>query len=371
MLLGSVFAILLLGRYLQKKKDADLLLVIMLALMIYDRTTYTIGFMGWYDTFENTKVNYFLWPIGLAIGPLVYLYVRTTIEAPFKLTKGDIWHLVPAIVYILYKLVLIVHDAQQDDWDQGYSGGWKAHFDDTYVNDIRAFLGYTSKLIYAVLTVQIFSRYRKKVMEFFSNTFDVELNWIFLFLVVYLLLFAYGIVAELLDLSGIVEMGYKDYWWINLAYAIAIVLLGYKAYRVDIDRLHHLTWDIPQEQLTKPAQRTDLYAKGLANIKEQLIAEQAYLNPDLTLKEVAAMSSLSAHDISAHINQGLGINFNEYINQYRVDAVKEALSNPDMAHLSLVAIAMDCGFNSKATFNRVFKKLTGQSPSAYRASLRS
>jgi len=367
MVIGSVFAILLLGRYFQKRKHADLLLVIILALMIYDRTTYTIGFMGWYDTFKNTNVNYFLWPMGMAIGPLVYLYVRTTIEAPFRLRKVDYWHFVPAIVYIIYKIVLIIHDAQQEDWGQGYSGGWKAQFDETYVSDVRAFLAYTSKMIYAIVTVQIFARYRKKVKEYFSNTYKVELNWILIFLVVYLSLFVYGTLAELLDLSDIVHMGYTDFWWVNLAYSLAVVLLGYKAYRVDLASLHMLTWDIPQEVKGVFVGDTDIYDDGLKTIKSVILDSSAHLNPDLTLKEVSQISEMSIHEVSEHINKGLGINFSEYINRYRVDEVKKALLDPDSSHLSLVAIAMDSGFNSKATFNRVFKKITGQSPSDYRS----
>ena len=140
------------------------------------------------------------------------------------------------------------------------------------------------------------------------------------------------------------------------------------AYRVDLARLHELTWDVTPRGEDHLPKESSTYKKGLLEIEECIRSNKAHLNPDINLKDLAHMTGFSKHDLSEHINQGLGINFNEYINQFRVGEVKSALKDPDKSHLSLVAIAIDSGFNSKATFNRVFKKITGQSPSQYRSS---
>jgi AraC-like DNA-binding protein len=66
--------------------------------------------------------------------------------------------------------------------------------------------------------------------------------------------------------------------------------------------------------------------------------------------------------VSKMINQGFGQNFNDFINQFRIEAVKEKLQKGEHLQQTLLGIAFDCGFNSKATFNRSFKKITGQSP---------
>ena len=96
---------------------------------------------------------------------------------------------------------------------------------------------------------------------------------------------------------------------------------------------------------------------GLAMEKDKV-----YLNPELTVREVASKLNTSASLVSNVINTGFGKNFNQYVNDFRVEAFKEAVANPENDRFNLLSIALDCGFNSKATFNRVFKNATGLSP---------
>ena len=72
--------------------------------------------------------------------------------------------------------------------------------------------------------------------------------------------------------------------------------------------------------------------------------------------------------LSQVINVGARRNFNDFVNEYRVDEFKRQVRNPANAHLSFLGLALDCGFNSKATFNRAFKKFTGLSPKEFAGS---
>ena len=362
---GLIFAALLFYRYRSKKKDAYLLIALILLVMAYARTTYTIGFMGWYDAFKNTKINYYLWPMGLAMAPLIYLYVRTTIKHPFKLTRKDLWHFLPFGIFVLGKLTILFHDMSGDDWEQGYSSGWKAAYEDVYVDAIMTHVIYTVQVLYLAFTLQLYLSYRQKIKHFFSNTYNVELNWIRNFLAVYIILFVYGAITNIID-AYIIELDYVHKWWLQLFSAIAIVYLCIKAYITDIDGLHGLTFGMTDEVQKNIKKDPERYAMALSKISSCLEENETYLNPDITLRDLASASKLSTHEVSEAINSGYGINFNELINRYRVDKVKKELLDTDKDHLSLVAIAHDCGFNSKATFNRVFKKVTGTSPSEYR-----
>ena len=76
---GLIFVVLLFIRYFKRRNISDLFLALILLLTSYSQTCYTIGFMGWYDAFRTTKVNYFLINIGIALAPLIYLYVKSQI----------------------------------------------------------------------------------------------------------------------------------------------------------------------------------------------------------------------------------------------------------------------------------------------------
>jgi AraC-like DNA-binding protein len=93
-----------------------------------------------------------------------------------------------------------------------------------------------------------------------------------------------------------------------------------------------------------------------------MAAERPWLEPELTLAELAQRLSLHPAQLSKVVNLGCGQNFNDFVNRYRVAEAQRKLADPRFAHYSLVGVALESGFNSKSTFNRVFKKLTGQAP---------
>ncbi|RZK44358.1 MAG: AraC family transcriptional regulator, partial [Hymenobacter sp.] len=91
--------------------------------------------------------------------------------------------------------------------------------------------------------------------------------------------------------------------------------------------------------------------------------ERPWLEPELTLAELAQRLRTHPAQLSRIINLGCGQNFNDFVNTYRVAEARRKLADARFAHYSLVGVALESGFNSKSTFNRVFKKLTGQAPS--------
>ena len=90
-----------------------------------------------------------------------------------------------------------------------------------------------------------------------------------------------------------------------------------------------------------------------------------YLDPELTLRTLAAQIDLSERKLSTILNEGLGTSFYDYVNAYRVQEAKARLTADDAANYSISGIGELCGFNSKSTFFRIFKKATGLSPGAY------
>lgn len=104
-------------------------------------------------------------------------------------------------------------------------------------------------------------------------------------------------------------------------------------------------------------------------LREQLISffeeEQPYLDPQLTLKDVAEVLEVNTNKTSFLINECFGKNFNDFINTYRLARFKEIALNPKNAHITLLGLAYDSGFNSKSVFNTFFKKVEGCTPSKW------
>ncbi len=119
---------------------------------------------------------------------------------------------------------------------------------------------------------------------------------------------------------------------------------------------------IGRQQIVIPAQEAKV---TLAQLKDVVASQKPYLNPELTLRDLAKMAGTTDKKLSFVLNEHLKLKFNDYVNQFRVEAFKEAAAKEENKNLSLVGIAKECGFKSKSSFYRAFKNQTGQSPTEY------
>ena len=106
----------------------------------------------------------------------------------------------------------------------------------------------------------------------------------------------------------------------------------------------------------------------IAKLKAYMEAEDPYLNPALTLRGLANQLSIHPNQLSRLLNENIGKNFNEYINQMRIEHFKELVVDPANSHISLIGLAYESGFNSKTVFNTTFKKMVGMTPGAFQKS---
>ena len=91
-----------------------------------------------------------------------------------------------------------------------------------------------------------------------------------------------------------------------------------------------------------------------------------FLNPGLSLLSLSKELKISSGDLSSLINSSFNLNFNDFINGYRVAEFKQQIYLPDNKNFTILSVALDCGFNSKSTFNRAFKKSEGKSPKEWK-----
>lgn len=366
---GLVFAILLLRRYLKKRIISDLFLFFILIITCYQETCFTIGFMGWYDTFRNTKINYFLIPLSIAIAPLIYFYIKSITTSNYVFRRKDWWHFVPAISIVIYRFIIYGYDVLQPGFNEVQNGVLKEKLDQLLVLPVVEVFSTGQMLLYLAFTFQLFYNYRKKINQYFSNTYKLELNWILSFLVVFSFLFLYSTIQGLIGVL-ITDLSYAQRWWLMFFTGLAIIYIGIKGYFTNTTKLKKLDFSFSPHLISIPEgeEKQDLKVisqEDINHIKRLMEIEKAYLNPELNLSDLAKQANMSRAQLSEIINSGFHKNFNDFVNMYRVEAIKSMLKEDKQKQLSLLGIAYECGFNSKATFNRVFKKLTNNSPSEY------
>ncbi|MBO6524811.1 MAG: AraC family transcriptional regulator [Balneolaceae bacterium] len=358
---GYLFALILFFRYFKKKKASDLILGVFLVITGLRCTAYMIGFMGWYDVNPNTKINYFLVDYSLILGPLVYFYVKSITHPNFRFKKKDTWHAVPWLIYVSLQIFIYLYDVQQSGFYDVQDGVLYVKINYS-IGIYMVILGIISRSIYFYHAAKTFYKFRGKIRQFFSNTYKVELNWLRYFLIVYLGLFILRI-GFIFTNQFFYQMTWTQNWWWYLIASMVLVYLGMMGIFADLGKLSELEFVEPKE--TKQDEEIKELAPFKEKVEEFMEDEKAFLNPDLTLAELSKMVELPTNQLSKVINTGFGKNFNDFINAYRVEEVKNALSDPAYSHFSVLGIAFECGFNSKATFNRVFKRVTGHSPTEY------
>ncbi|NKI31052.1 helix-turn-helix domain-containing protein [Croceivirga thetidis] len=365
---GLLLAILLYRRFLNKRLLPDIFLAAILLIMCYHRTTYTIGFMGWYDTFRNTKINYYLVAMDLLMAPLLFFYVKSILNPKFKLLRKHIWHAMPWILFFLTKLFILIYDSQQPGFDENQNGYLVVNFQWPYLNTIVSIFSSAQMLLYLAFSFQLYFQYKKEIKQFFSNTTKKELNWVLTFLLLYSFIFLYGIVQVFID-SFVFEMSWTQKWWIQFFSALVLLYFGVKGYFTDFSFLKDFHPTENQNEKSNLKELKGGFDDKKAEISALFQKEQLYLDPELNLAQLSKRMSLNRIEVSELINNGFGKNFNDFVNHYRIEQFKERLKKGDHQQMSLVGIAFDCGFNSKATFNRVFKKVVQLTPTQYLESL--
>lgn len=367
---GLIFVILLFNRYYKKRQLSDLFLGLILLLSCYSQICYTVGFMGWYNAFRTTKINYFLINIAVALAPLIYLYVKSITTSNFSFKKTYWWHFSLAFSYVLYRLSIYTYDLLQPGFHDTQNGILKIELDETYVQAIMGYIETPFMLMYLAFTFQLFYSYRKKIIQYFSNTYKLELNWILSFLILFSLLFLYGTIQDIIG-SRFMDLGYEQRWWLNLTMAIVTLYVAVKGYFTDTTKLNKLDFSFSPKTIGIPEDANafeegqSISKQDVETVRQLMEGEKVYLNPELNLSDLAKMAKMSRGQLSEIINTSFEKNFNDFVNGYRVEAFKAMLENDKHKQLSLLGIAQECGFNSKATFNRVFKKLTHLSPTEY------
>jgi AraC-like DNA-binding protein len=291
-------------------------------------------------------------------GPILLFYTRSLFNK--RLEWKQIFHLLPFFLNLSIVFPYLLQDTLAPLSE--------------FSRMVLAWAKLGSIFIYSVWSINIINRNLRFAEEFFSNVETHHINWLKMALKLVLFLWVIGVVSQLVFQVSIFELNpaHEDIF-INIAVSFLVVFMGYYGFRqapVFVGTtLSSFNEKIEVEQISKKYQKSVIDDQDLkqhaALLDEMMSVEKLYRDPELSLSKLALKLNLSTNQLSQVINQFYRKNFHEFINSYRIEEVKQRFENGDVEHITLLGIALEAGFNSKATFNRFFKKHTGKTPSGF------
>jgi AraC-like DNA-binding protein len=364
---GIFYIFLFIKRGIQEERKSDFWMSALIAALCIFNLGWMLGFMGIYIL--GQELWFFPHDVGLIIGPIIYYYLKTQINTDFQFTRQDFKHFIPYCIYFIYHLALFLMGKNMVDW-------WatKVH-NPLHIGDIESYMSIISACVYMVASWRLYQKYLLWLPIERSDTEGVRFDWYRHFLWAIVLAVASALVFFILGFW--VELSYWDIWIQRVIVAAVIYYISFAGYVQAQPR--HLVFEekkessepfmdlavVENEPKIEPKiepQELDKWKTKIENIMQK---DKLFLNSELTLSELS--DKLNSHNslISNVINTAFQKNFNDFVNEFRVNVFKEKINDPKLKHLTLLAIAFDCGFNSKSTFNRAVKKATGQMPSDF------
>uniref|UniRef100_UPI00404B4537 helix-turn-helix domain-containing protein n=1 Tax=Flavobacterium sp. TaxID=239 RepID=UPI00404B4537 len=378
---GMIFSFLMFKKaYLNEDRSAWILGLFLFVCSLYI-APWMLGFAGWYDNQPYRDILFyvpFLHPF--FIGPLIYFYTQSLLNPAFKIDKKQFLHLIPGILYLLYSLIVFITDKLVLKSYYFYANGSDKDFALWY--QIAGFVSMTS---YFLLSIRYYQLYRALIVQWSSFADRILFSWIknylYAFLVMLIVQFIFYIAPYFIESFG----SYVGAWWHYLFFSLVLYYIAVSGYAnpvssklpFEITYIEKRPVFLLPNQSPKESETLDVSYMHLPAFvdeetevwKEKIVflieSEQLYENPNLTILDIAQKLETHVNLISKTINQGFLMNFNDFINRYRVEAVKNLLDQNVHKKNTLLGIAFMCGFNSKATFNRAFKKHTGKSPKVF------
>lgn len=290
-------------------------------------------------------------------GPLLFIYIDTLISERPKLRYYYSYMSVPVIAFFILSLIYRREPVLALDTFL-VRGSLQA------LRLSYAILLMVSFLAYSILTFIKLHKHKQRIKDLYSYTRQkITLGWALFvsisFFVLYALLFIIGLTRVLVRNFPLdpVLLGNA----ILVFYAFAFSIFGYQQ-----DRIYPET---PVKEKPK-YERSGLKKQDVEALSNKLISlmetEKLYREPELSILDVAQKLRVPRHHVTQVLNEKLGKNFYTFINVFRVEEAKEMLKDPKNDIYTVLAIGFDAGFNSKSSFNTLFKKYVGVTPSEYR-----
>ena len=310
-----------------------------------------------------------IFPVLFLFGPLLYLYVGSLAVENFRLKKTDLLHLLPMLAVDIHRTIAgpssIGNVADVANTPQ------------VLYNKIYYTLLVFSYLFYWIFSLKLLLEHHRKIPYQFSNyNSRNSLRWLTFVLTLFLVLFVNDLISSYITrVLGFTIPRFSSMSLNFTIFTFIMIFFGINQNAIYISQPENQILVLPENSEKQQAkqirnsisddQLNDLNARIIGYLKNN----KPYLNPDFSLQMMADDLKVSRQKLSEVINQGQKKNFYKLINEFRVQEVKDKLNNPGYNHYTVLGIGLECGFNSKTSFNRIFKDETGFTPSEFKRNI--
>lgn len=380
---GLVFSALLLIKGIQIENRAARWLAGFTILSSLYIAPFMLGYAGWYSKVPYRDILFYV-PFQqlFLLPPVLYFYVRSLLDKSFLFSKKELVHFIPAGFYFLYSLIVFMVDKIVPGEIFFYKDGKDKDFSTWY--QVAGFILFA---FYLILSLSTYKKYKRITYDAVSFADSVMFKWAQRFLIAFLLLLTIRGLFFILNPEWD-EFGKK--FWYYVCFSILFYYISISGYTNTVrsvisfkdspfipvgdivpdegPAVHNNPLSIvTNEQDATPDQKEILpdLAEWKTAIEQLMLVDKLYENPELTLADVSAQLGTHPKKVSQVINQGFHMNFNDFVNHYRAKAVIQKIEEGEHTVQTLLSIGFECGFNSKSTFNRAFKRYTSLTPKEY------
>ena len=340
----------LLFAYRRHNVRSNRILSCLLWLLAYILLAETLRVFG-YVNVDSALYYIFLEP-DWAIGPLLFLFVRSQVHTEFGWQKRLFWYFIPVLIQVSFSAFI---KAQNLFWD-----GTRDSLTWLGYHGYRLWMHTPFLLILSSLLVLFFARKSVALLE--NSDSD---RWSIIPSEASRLkkiLYLYSGFAGIVILVSLIDYLFFDYAF-NPFYVYPVFLgLAILTYWMALDGVLNRDRRLTRRKPTRDVELERLAQRLVSHLRN----EKPFLDPALNAQKLAAQLAEKPYRISRALNQVHKQSVVQFINAHRVEEFQRRVHDPAFKHLTLLAIALDCGFNSKASANRIIKQITGKSPKEIR-----
>lgn len=303
--------------------------------------------------------------INLLSAPLFYLFVLSVLYRDFRIRWRHLWHIAPfVLIFLLYV----------PNFYAASEAGRVKFFDsfyDHWETIAASFISHGQAVFYLGLVFIILLRYRKVLRENYSDSSAVAHSWLWQMNVLLSVLFLFSVFKNVFkrfvfdyDLVTWVRVGMVTLLLAFLSWLLFKILLNPRLFRGVDSKLKPLADTGADAGAKEALEAGDATRFNLLHTHMQ--QQRPFLNPSLTVRELAKQLDWPERELSVLINQQSGRHYFDFVNDYRIEYAKEFLSDPTNRKMTVLEILYAVGFNSKSSFNVAFKNRTGMTPTQFR-----